>query len=80
MRWLTLTLGIVLAFFLTTAAPGVGLAQTRVDSFDRLSGPRIALPDNPGDMTPLRQLCPVTIDACEKYWAYTGHFVRNSPR
>ena len=52
-------------------------AVTRVAPHERLAGPRIALPEDPGDASPLRQLCPEVSDTCRNYWAYTIHFVGN---
>lgn len=52
-------------------------AVPRVKSFDRLSGPRIALPADPQGASPLRRLCPEVTDTCRKYWEYTINFVAN---
>lgn len=49
----------------------------RVAPHERLTGPRIAVPEAPGDASPLRQLCPEVTDTCRNYWAYTIHFVDN---
>ena len=51
--------------------------MTRVEPFDRLSGPRIKLPEDPQGASALRQLCPEVSDTCRKYWAYTINFVDN---
>ena len=59
-------------------APLVGDAQDRVKEFDRLDGPRITLPDDPAGASEMRQLCPDNTETCQRYWAYTGHFVRNA--
>jgi alkylhydroperoxidase family enzyme len=63
---------------LVALAPTVTQAQERVKAFDHLDGPRIALPDDPGGASEMRQLCPDSIETCQRYWAYTGHFVRNA--
>jgi len=55
-----------------------GEAQERVKMFDRLDGPRIALPNDPGEASEMRQLCPDSTETCQRYWAYTGYFVRNA--
>ncbi len=75
MKLLTVTIG--LSVILGVLTPRVGGAQERVEAFDRLTGPRIALPDDPQGASPLRQLCPESNDTCRKYWAYTGNFVQN---
>ena len=49
----------------------------RVESFDHLTGPRIALPEDPQGASPLLQLCPEVTETCQKYWAYTINFVAN---
>ena len=46
MKRFTVAFGVVLA--IVTLAPLVGEAQERVKAFDRLDGPRIALPDDSG--------------------------------
>ena len=75
MKRLTVTIGLFVILGVLT--PLVGGAQERVEAFDRLTGPRIALPDDPQGESPLRQLCPESNDTCQKYWAYTGNFVQN---
>ncbi len=77
MKRFTVAFGVVLAI-VATLAPLVGEAQERVKAFDRLDGPRIALPDNPGGASEMRQLCPDSTETCQRYWAYTGYFVRNA--
>jgi len=76
MKRFTFAFGVVLA--IVALAPLVGEAQERVKAFDRLGGPRIALPDDPGGASEMRQLCPDSTETCQRYWAYTGHFVRNA--
>ena len=63
---------------LVVLAPSLSHAQERVKAFDHLDGPRIGLPDDPGGASEMRQLCPDSIETCQRYWAYTGHFVRNA--
>ncbi len=75
MKLLTVTIGLSVIFWVLT--PLVGDAQERVEVFDRLTGPRIALPDDPQGASPLRQLCPESNDTCRKYWEYTWNFVQN---
>ena len=76
MKRFTVAFGVVLA--IVALAPLVGEAQERVKAFDRLDGPRIALPDDPGGASEMRQLCPDSTEMCQRYWAYTGYFVRNA--
>ena len=76
MKRFTVASGVVLA--IVALAPLVGEAQERVKAFDRLDGPRIALPDDPGGASEMRQLCPDSTEMCQRYWAYTGYFVRNA--
>jgi len=73
-----LTVSSCVAVVLVVLAPTVIQAQERVKAFDHLDGPRIALPANPGGASEMRQLCPDSIETCQRYWAYTGHFVRNA--
>ena len=61
-----------------TLVPALAGAQERVESFDRLSGPRITVPNEPEGSSALRRLCPETLETCQKYWAYTANFVTNS--
>ena len=81
MRWIGMTTGAALFFVMLAVAAEAAEAQergvTRVAAHDRLTGPRIALPDDPQDASPLRQLCPEVTDTCSKYWAYTINFVSN---
>ena len=60
---------------MATVAAAQEHAVSRVAPHERLAGPRIALPEDPGDASPLRQLCPEVSDTCRNYWAYTIHFV-----
>lgn len=57
-----------------SSAPGM---VDRVEIFERLPGPRIAVSENAQGVAPLREFCPDTTETCRNYWAYTGHFVRN---
>ena len=75
MKQLIVTLG--LAFIVWALTPVVGGAQERVEAFDRLTGQRIALPDDPHGAISTRELCPESNDACRTYRAYTGNFVQN---
>ena len=81
MRWTSFLTGVTLVCGIVAAAAPLATAQehpaTRVAPHDRLTGPRIALPEDPGDASPLRQLCPEVTDTCRNYWAYTIHFVNN---
>ena len=81
MRWTSFVTGVTLVLGAGMAAATLGAAQehpvARVAPHDRLDGPRIALPEDPGDASPLRQLCPEVTDTCRNYWAYTIHFVQN---
>tara|TARA_B100001123_G_scaffold209947_1_gene237413 strand:+ start:1149 stop:1757 length:609 start_codon:yes stop_codon:yes gene_type:complete len=72
----TVEFGLVLV--IVSLVPFVGEAQDRVKSFDRLDGPRITLPDDPEGASEMRQLCPESTETCQRYWAYTGYFVRNA--
>ena len=76
MKRFTVAFGVALA--IVALAPLVGEAQERVKAFDRLDGPRVALPDEPGGASEMRQLCPDSTEMCQRYWAYTGYFVRNA--
>ena len=81
MRWMAMTAGVALFFVVLTVPAGAAKAQedgvARVAPHDRLTGPRIAVPDDPQGASPLRQLCPEVTDTCRKYWAYTINFVDN---
>ena len=77
MRWLTVVTSAM--FVCGILLPLPGQAQERVQSFDRLTAPRIALPADFEGVAPMRELCPEEeTDTCRKYWAYTGNFVRNN--
>ena len=73
--------GVILVCAACAGMAAVAAAQehavSRVAPHERLDGPRIALPEDPGDASPLRQLCPAVTDTCRNYWAYTIHFVNN---
>jgi hypothetical protein len=81
MRLTSVLTGVTLVCGAAAGAATLAAAQdhpaTRVAPHDRLDGPRIALPEDPGDASPLRQLCPEVSDTCGNYWAYTIHFVNN---
>lgn len=76
MKRLTVIIG--LTFILGALTPLVGGAQERVAAFERLTGPRIALPADFQGEAPMRELCPEGNETCRKYWEYTGNFVRNN--
>ena len=46
--------------------PLVGEAKERVKAFDHLIEPRIVLPDDPRGASPLRQLCPESIETRQR--------------
>ncbi len=81
MRWMGIATGAVLICGLLAVPGSAGEAQaqeaSRVAAHDRLTGPRIALPEDPQGASGLRQLCPEVTDTCTKYWAYTINFVSN---
>ena len=81
MRWMAIATGTALFFAVLMVPAGAAEAQaqeaTRVAAHDRLTGPRVALPEDPQGASPLRQLCPEVSDTCGKYWAYTINFVSN---
>ena len=82
MRCLTAVIGVMLGCGALTI---VGMGQERsgnqevdrVAPFDRLSGPRIDVPEDAQGIAPLLQFCPERTDTCRKYWDYTINFVRN---
>lgn len=77
MKWLITGVSLMLVCGVLTL---VGLGQetvSRVASFDRLTGPRIEVPEGPDGVAPLLDFCPDTTETCRNYWAYTIHFVRN---
>ena len=76
MKRLTLMIGV--AFISGALTPLVGGAQERVAPSDRLTSPRIALPDDHEGAISHRQMCPESNDTCRTYLAYTGYFVRNA--
>jgi len=62
--------------------PTATLAQQRepaqrVQPFDRLTGPRIDVEAGADGVPPLTDFCPDDTAACQVYWPYTLHFVRN---
>ena len=81
MRKIGMTAGAILVCGAFVFGAGVAAAQdsdaSRVASFEHLDGPRIGLPDGAGE-APMRELCPDVTDMCQRYWAYTGYFVRNA--
>jgi alkylhydroperoxidase family enzyme len=76
MKRFTVAFSSVLA--LVAITPAVGGAQEQVKAFNRLDSPRVALPDNREGTSEMRRLCPASIDMCQRYWEYTGYFVRNA--
>ncbi len=81
MRKSSVTAGAILVCGVFVFGAGVAAAQepgaSRAASFEHLDGPRIGLPDGAGE-APMRELCPDVTDMCQRYWAYTGYFVRNA--
>ena len=81
MRRTSFVTGVILVGGVCAGMAAVAAAQehpvTRVAPHERLAGPRIGLPEDPGDASPLRQLCPEVTDTCRNYWAYTIHFVND---
>ena len=81
MRRTSFVTGVILVGGVCAGTATVAAAQehpvTRVAPHERLTGPRIGLPEDPGDASPLRQLCPEVTDTCRNYWAYTIHFVND---
>ena len=66
------------AFLSGAAAASAQESDTsRVGAFEHLDAPRIGLPEGAGE-APMRELCPDVSDMCQRYWAYTGYFVRNA--
>ena len=88
MQWGLVAVGGVLACglpavpaFAAPAAQGESSAPAaveRVDAFEHLATPRLAPDAADEGASPLRRTCPESLDTCRKYWAYTGHFVRNT--
>ena len=66
------TVGFGLVLVIVSLVPFDGEAQDHVKSFDRLDGPRITLPDDPGGSSEMRQLCPESTETCQRYWALHG--------
>ena len=73
-----LALIVSLVLVVLTLAPLVAAAQDRVAPFERLSAPRVTLPDGHEGAISHRHTCPETNDACRTYRAYVGYFVRNA--
>ena len=61
MRSLTLTV-VVVVVVVGGGLDLVGLAQERVQSFDRLTEPRIDVPEDENGLAPLRAFCPEEIE------------------
>ena len=76
MKQLTVMVGF--AFISVALTPLGGGAQERVPPFDRLTSPRITLPDDHRGAISHRHMCPESNDTCRTYRAYTGDFVRNA--
>ena len=76
MKRLTVMIGFML--IAGALAPLVGNAQERVAPFERLTSPRIAIPDDHEGAISHRHMCPESNDACRTYVAYVGYFVRNA--
>ena len=60
------------------AAEPVAGAVMRVNSFEHLTTPRIDLSNEADGESPLRRACPESQETCQKYWAYTVNYVRNT--
>ena len=82
MKRLTAMIGAfaMIGFAFTSGAltPLVGSAQERVPPFERLTRPRITLPDDHQGAISHRHMCPESNDTCRTYRAYAGYFVRNA--
>jgi hypothetical protein len=82
MKWLIAVTIVMLGSGASTIV-GAGQEQSgnqtvdRVAPFDRLSDPRIDVPEGAQGIAPLRQFCPERTDTCRKYWEYTINFVQN---
>ena len=76
MKRLTVMIGFM--FIAGALAPLVGNTQERVAPFERLTSPRIAIPDDHEGAISHRHMCPESNDACRTYVAYVGYFVRNA--
>ncbi len=76
MKRLTVTIGLFVILGVLT--PLVGGAQERAAPFDRLTSPRIAVPEDHQGGISHRHMCPESNDTCRTYRAYTGYFVRNA--
>lgn len=73
-------LTVIIGFACISSAftPLRGVAQERVAPFDRLTMPRITLPDDHQGAISHRHMCPESNETCRMYRAYAGHFVRNA--
>ena len=60
------------------AAEPAPAAVMRARPFDHLSAPRVDLSNAADGESPLRRACPESQETCQKYWAYTGNYVRNT--
>ena len=60
------------------AAEPAPAAVMRVKSFEHLTTPRVDLSNEADGESPLRRACPESQETCQKYWAYTGNYVRNT--
>jgi 4-carboxymuconolactone decarboxylase len=76
MKRLTVIIGSM--FIAGVLAPLVGNAQERVAPFERLTSPRIAIPDGHEGAFSHRHMCPESNDACRTWLAYVGYFLRNA--
>ena len=59
------------------AAPAPA-STMRVKAFEHLTTPRIDLSNEADGESPLRRACPESQETCQKYWAYTVNYVRNT--
>ena len=76
MKRLTVMIGFM--FMAGALAPLVGNAQERVAPFERLTSPRIAIPDDHEGAISHRHMCPESNDACRTWLAYVGFYLRNA--
>ena len=81
MRSTAMAAGVILVCGALAATATVASAQepaaSRVAPFEHLDAPRITLPPDVGE-GPMRELCPDGTEMCQRYWDYTGFFVRNA--
>ncbi len=73
------TIGITMAcgLFAVVAAAQPNGAVERAQPFERLTGPRIDVAADADGVAPLTDFCPDETERCQRYWAYTLHFVRS---